>query len=331
MPAQSWTSEGLARVLADRYGLVTQDIDALVATGGAAEWDVTCSGPNGGAFRVVQYPDPEHAEAGSRGLTVAAFAGSAGVCVPSVRRDREGNLVSCGPEGYVAAFSRPKGRPVIAPLRAEQARLLGLELARVHRGLAFYPPATPQPMGGEAAWRTWPLNTSGAEPAMSAGGHRATSQRRTLLAQIPTLRRQLPTLTFQTGHGAFLRRNLYLTSDRVEVTGFRGRTTFLAWELARIAFDIRTVLDSVQWRKTALSCLAAYHIAYPHLPINEVRASPLIAVLELLCAPAQPSSPPWPLRVAATQRLLRWVDDYDDFNAMLTQHLDQVRRARGPV
>ncbi|MEV7887497.1 hypothetical protein ACWD3I_25935 [Streptomyces sp. NPDC002817] len=209
------------------------------------------------------------------------------------------------------------GKAFIRPLTISQAQHLGLSLALMHQALAAYPPPTESPGPREAAWAECPIDDiiyaheAAALAAVTAGARDSHVSehlrwvRRHLPHRVGDLRAEVPeVLTSHAIHGAFVPPNIRADEPKPVITGFRARCGYLVWELARIAFDVRTVAEGTEWEACAAALLSAYHHAFPAFPVSELVACPRIALLELLCTPsptAQPRS--WAMRASAARRL----------------------------
>ncbi|MFH0246102.1 phosphotransferase enzyme family protein [Streptomyces sp. HK10] len=160
---------------------------------------------------------------------------------------------------------------------------------------------------------------------------RTLAERHAVLPRIPDLLAGLPPLTSQVLHGDYSAVNLLFDGDELTaVLDFLPPDPFLAaYELGRIAFDVRTVVLDEDWITSGTRLVAAYLETNPHLPTADVTACARAALLQLLTSlygVKQHYLRPgllqddldefWLLRHAASMRLLERLDEVE---AALTQ------------
>nr|WP_024126530.1 phosphotransferase [Streptomyces sp. FR1]AHE39149.1 Putative phosphotransferase [Streptomyces sp. FR1] len=312
----SWTDEDVLRALHDRYALRAVAVTREDEPGRSIRnWYVEREA--GPPVRVLQYLDRSQLASAKAGLDMAEYCRAASLKVPRVWPDSACHLLSDDGEYGMSVADVPAGKAFIRPLTVHQAQALGLSLALMHQALAAYPQPTETPGRREAAWAECPVedviyaHEAAALAAITAGARDSHASehlhwvRRHLPCRVGDLRAAVPeVLTAHAIHGAFVPPNIRADEPKPVITGFRARCGYLVWELARVAFDVRTVAEGTEWEARAAALLSAYHHAFPAFPVAELVACPSVALLELLCTPtptAQPGS--WAMRASAARRL----------------------------
>lgn len=312
----SWTDDELVRVLDERYDLravaVTQEDEPGRSI---RNWRVELDA--GTSVRVLQYTDRSRLASAKAGLHMAEYCRAASLAVPRVWPDVESHLLSDDGEYGISVADVATGKAFIRPFTIRQAEHLGLSLALMHQVLAAYPKPAEEPGPRETAWAKSPVDgvisahEAAAQDAVSAGARDSHVSeylqwiRTYLPRRAEDLRAAIPdVLTAHAIHGEFVPPNVRVDEPKPVITGFRARHGFLVWELARIAFDVRTVAEGTEWKACAAALLAAYHQAFPAFPASELVACPSIALLELLCTPTASTRPgTWAMRASASRRL----------------------------
>lgn len=316
MTHTSWTDAEVVRVLDERYGLravtVTQEDEPGQRI---SNWLVDLEAE--ARVRVLQYTDRSQLASAKAGLHMAEYCRAASLSVPRIRPDSERNLLSDDGEFGMSVTDVAVGKAFIRPFTIQQAEHLGLSLAIMHQVLAAYPTPADEPGPRETAWAKSPVDEvisayeMAAQAAVNAGARDSHVSehlqwiRRYLPRHAGDLRAAVPeSLTAHAIHGGFVPPNVRADEPKPVITGFRARHGYLVWELARIAFDVRTVAEGTEWQECAAALLSAYRRAFPAFPVTELVACPRIALLELLCTPARVAHPSaWAMRASASRRL----------------------------
>jgi homoserine kinase type II len=248
---------------------------------------------------------------------MAEYCRAASLAVPRIWPDVESHLLSDDGTFGMSVADVAAGKAFIRPFTIRQAEHLGLSLALMHQVLAAYPKPVDEPGPRETAWATSPVDDviSAHEVAARAIGD-AGARGSHVSEHLQWIRRYLPRhagelraavpqgLTSHAIHGAFVPPYVRADEPKPVIHGFRARHGFLVWELARIAFDVRTVAEGTEWKACATALLSAYRQAFPAFPTSELVACPRIALLELLCTPAAVVRPgSWTMRASASRRL----------------------------
>ncbi len=161
----------------------------------------------------------------------------------------------------------------------------------------------------------------------------AVEQRLALLDRVAAFLADLPELTVQVVHGDLASPNLLLRGDEVAaVIDFQPPSPhYVAWEIARIACDPRTVLLGDQWITGLPDLIDAYRFEHP-----TARPEDLAALVSVGCAYTLASSYPLaePLKTsgpieeslqeygrARHQAALVMLDRLDDLRELLLDRL----------
>lgn len=336
MDNTEWSRGLTADVLEEQYGLtvVSMQITKL-SRKGASRHVVTDEGRR---LFVKEYHSTTGRDAARVALDTSQHCRAAGLPVPLVRPDKDNCLMTVARGSAWSVTDEAPGRVSTSAMTRPLAEHTGTVLGRMHRVLTAYPP--PEHVQ-RSPWRTEPTENGHAQCATVLSNavrhqwthdgqlHADLDQRRgDLDRHVLRLRRQLPdALVEQALHADAGRTSQLVLADQVTgIIGFRGARGTTAWELARVAFDPRTVSTSPDWIACALTLLDAYHLANPALPLPDLRACARIALLDLLfdfdSAPTAAYNQceleqaiqqrEWSERQTTIRRLLEHLDDLDD-------------------
>lgn len=288
--AQGW--QRTADVLEDRYGLTAATIDLVHMNADSTDYYVdTYDGPR---LYVTEYLRPAVARTARTALGMSQYCRAAGLPVPAVWTDVDGDLVPDAEGSSWAVIDEAPGALATGAMTVALAEHIGGLVGRMHRVLAAYPLPN---LSADLSWRTEMVDSliarcdavtsrAGREPDEHAMLLRTDLEQRRedLHRHTYALRRLLPPdLASQALHGDLSRLSLFLVDDTVRgITGFLGVHAHLAWELARLAFDPRTVAASPEWISCARAMMLAYHAENPSLRRVEIQAAPRVALLCLL-------------------------------------------------
>jgi homoserine kinase type II len=223
-------------------------------------------------------------------IELTAFAGRGGVPVPDVRRTRTGALID--ERMPMSLWEFVDGETAEGGITGDRWPAIGTVLGRLHRRLAEHPHATPTLRPATeardiaraernfdrliASFRQRDVLSPFEEWACAAA-----EERRALLHKAGAILADLPELTVQVLHGDLAAPNLMLRNDEVAaVIDFQPpRPAFIAWEIARIGCDPRTVLLGDQWIDGLAVLLDAYRTEHP-----AVRPDDLLSAVAVGCA-----------------------------------------------
>ena len=273
------------------YGLRSATITRIAA--GTATVNFVVGEESGGLWFAKVYRDGAGVERERAAVELAEFARAGGVPVPGVRRTCVGELIA--DEGspamsvweYIADAETAEGG-----LTGERWRTVGAVLGRLHRRLANYPAAAPIRVSAGGV-RDVERSRDLLDRLISEYGRRsglssfelfaleAAQEKRSLLDRVGGILGRLPELTQQIVHGDLASPNLLLRGDEVAaVIDFQPPTSrSVAWEIARIGCDPRTIVLGDQWMTGLPELLVAYREEHP-----AARPDDLIATVAVGCA-----------------------------------------------
>ncbi|MFJ2774711.1 hypothetical protein [Streptomyces sp. NPDC087300] len=327
-----WTDANVLKVLGDRYRLDAYHVFPLRCSDSTAvAWHVECA--DASTVLVTQYLARDELPAARRALGMSEFCRAAELSVPRVRPDRDGDLLCTLPDegtlhGTCSVVDADHGAGGLRPYTRDQAEHMGLALGRMHQVLAGYPLPSQEPVGAERAWAV--LCAADAVAAHEAASVQIVARgaaarhvalalqqiRRYLSTHLAELRGAVPApkdLTAHAIHGQFMPPYVQAATGLPVVSGFLARTGYVAWEVARAAFNPRTVAQGQDWQVRALALLYSYHKAHEHFPVAELAACPRLAALDMLCTPVSSAAPAeWERHVVALRRLLDALPELDE-------------------
>lgn len=210
-------------------------------------------------------------------IDLAMYARAGGVPVPAVRRDAAGSSIVRSGDIALSLWEYVEGAETAeGGLAGERWGNVGAVLGRLHRRLATHPDARPSTrpavelcdmpearldydriiveytqrhvLDEDQAW------------ALDAALHR-----RSLLPRVQSMLEHLPPLTVQILHGDRAAPNLMMRGDDVAaVIDFQPPSPHhLAWEIARIGCDPRTIVRNSEWLTGLARLLEAYEQENP--------------------------------------------------------------------
>ncbi|MEV7465410.1 phosphotransferase [Streptomyces kronopolitis] len=264
------------------YGVSPAAVTQIPA--GTATFNYAVTDRSGRRYFAKVYRDRASMAREREAVELAAFARSGGVPVPAVHPTREGALVEevgrlpMSLWDFVADAETAE-----SGLAGARWPAVGTVLGRLHRHLAGHPAAAPRPRPGA---EVCDLKRARArfERLLGEYGRRgelspfevwardAARQRLALLDRVAAILDGLPALTEQVVHGDLSALNLLLRGDEVAaMVDFQPpRPRYLAWEVARIGCDPRTVLLGDEWLTGLPVLLAAYRGEHPQAPVDDL-------------------------------------------------------------
>jgi Ser/Thr protein kinase RdoA (MazF antagonist) len=281
----------VADILSQAYDLDPAEITRIPAGTATANFRVVDR--EGSQWFAKVYRDRAALRDELAAVELAEFARGGGVPVPGVRRTRGGEVIDGGSRlpmslwEYVAdAETAERG------LAGDRWSSVGAVLGRLHGRLAGHPAAVPSVCPGAGVrdvvrsrrnfdWLIKEYGARGELDPFEEWALEAALERRALLDRAAGILAGLPDLMRQIIHGDLASPNLMLRGDEVAaVIDFQPPgSRFVAWEIARIGCDPRTVLLGDQWISGLAELLVAYRTEYPQVRVDE-----LVSTVAVGCA-----------------------------------------------
>ncbi|MFE7404717.1 phosphotransferase enzyme family protein [Isoptericola sp. NPDC057559] len=274
----------VASLLAEAYGVRVGRVERVPA--GTATDNFVATGGDGTRLFVKAYRTLAEVPAARAAAALTEFAGRGGTPVPHLHRTARGKVIARGHGLVASVWAFVDGaRTAEGGLRGDLWSAVGTAVGRLHRHLATHPSALPttRPAAGlvdvGAATARYDrlldeYRRRGVEDDFEAWARDALAERRALLPRVGRMLAALPPLTVQTLHGDLAAPNVLLRGDAVAaVIDFQPPTEgYLAWEVARIACDPRTLVTNPGWRDGLPALLDAYRLAHPAVRPDDLAA-----------------------------------------------------------
>lgn len=281
--------KSLAEVLPRAFG-ISGTVTRISA--GTATDNFLVEGASGERWFAKVYPERSSLAEERAAIELAMFARTGGVPVPAVRPTVTGQCISRIGGLSMSLWEFVEGAETAeGGLVGERWATVGTVLGRLHRHLAGHPGGRPteRPAADlcdvpsahlrydrliEVYQRCDSLDDD------QSWALEAALIQRSLLPRVQTILESLPPLTAQIVHGDLAAPNLMMRGDDVAaVIDFQPPSAhFLAWEVARIGCDPRTVMSGEGWL-TGLS-----HLLDAYREENPTAQSDLRAVVAVGCA-----------------------------------------------
>jgi homoserine kinase type II len=269
----------LARTLVDSYGISPVEIVPIHAGTDTLNYRVT--GSPGCVWFAKVYRDFADDRAA---LELAGFARAGGVPVPGVRSTVGGECITSGSIRMSLWEYVLDAETAVGGLRGRRWESVGATVGIMHRRLAEHPLTKPYRQPGQECFDV-ERATANYERLISAYEKRSTTdpfeewalealrERRSVLPLVAEVIRALPDLTMQVLHGDLAAPNVLLRGDAVAaVIDFQPPAARpLAWEIARIGCDPRTVVEEPDWPAGLARLAAAYRQENP-APAADLRS-----------------------------------------------------------
>ncbi|NUR98968.1 MAG: phosphotransferase [Kribbellaceae bacterium] len=223
-------------------------------------------------------------------IELTAYAGRGAVPVARLRRTSGGAVID--ERVPMSLWEFVDGETAEGGITGERWPAVGAVLGRLHRRLAEHPAAEPT-LRSAAEARDLERSKTQFDQLITSLEARdelspfeewaceAARERRALLGRAGAILADLPPLTVQVLHGDLASPNLMLNGDTVAaVIDFQPpRPGFVAWEIARIGADPRTVMLGDQWIDGFGVLLDAYRDEHP-----AARPDDLLSAIAVGCA-----------------------------------------------
>ncbi|MFJ3946214.1 phosphotransferase enzyme family protein [Streptomyces griseoaurantiacus] len=272
----------VAGTLTLAYGVHPAEVAQIPV--GTATWNYRVTTRSGRQYFAKVYLDRASMAREREAVELAAFARSGGVPVPAVHPTREGDLVEVVGRLPMSLWEFvADAETAESGLTGARWPAVGTMLGRLHRHLATHPAAEPRLRAGAEVCDLKRARARFERLIGEYGRHDdlspfeewamdAARQRLALLDRVAVVLDGLPALTEQVVHGDLSALNLLLRGDEVAaVVDFQPpRPRYLAWEVARIGCDPRTVLLGDEWLTGLPELLAAYRDEHPHVHVDDL-------------------------------------------------------------
>jgi Ser/Thr protein kinase RdoA (MazF antagonist) len=289
--------ERLAEVLRVEYGLSPDRLSRLPIGQGTVNYRAA-SGERD--VFVKCYPLDADLVAEREALALSELAGRHGVPVAALVPTVAGEAISTRGRLAISVCEWVPGRIMTHGLTTAQRHAAGAALGGIHA--AFAPlPASSGPAPQVTSWRTRDVTklsatidrllaiiadrkTQGTRDDFDTNAEQTLTERKTMLAHIPSLLSELPELTAQVLHGDYSPVNiLFKGDDLTAVIDFRPPDPFLiSYDLGRMAFYPTTVTHDENWPKAATTLIRGYLQTNPTVSALDIRACARVALLQLL-------------------------------------------------
>ncbi|WUF33166.1 phosphotransferase [Kribbella sp. NBC_00482] len=217
-------------------------------------------------------------------IELTEFARDGDVPVPAVRRTLDGDLIC--ERVPMSLWEFVDGETAEGGLTGARWQAVGTVLGRLHRRLAEHPAAMPtrQPAVGVRDVGKAPRSFDRVIDGYASRARlspfeqwawEAAKERRGLLDRAGAILAELPDLTVQIVHGDLASPNLILCGDEVAaVIDFQPPSPrFIAWEIARIGCDPRTLMLGDDWIDGLAELLVAYRDEHPAAHVDDLVSS----------------------------------------------------------
>lgn len=281
--------KSLAEVLPRSFGI--SGAATRIPAGTATDNFLVESGSGEKWFAKV-YPERSSLAEEQAAIELAMFARAGGVPVPAVRPTVTGHCISRIGGLSMSLWEFVEGAETAEDgLAGERWATVGTVLGRLHRHLAGHPAGRPSERPAAdlcdvpSAHLRYDRLIEAYQRCDSLDGDQswaldAALHRRSLLSRVQAILESLPPLTAQIVHGDLAAANLMMRGNEVAaVIDFQPPTAhFLAWEVARIGCDPRTVVSGEDWLTGLSRLLDAYR------EVNPMARSDLRAIVAAGCA-----------------------------------------------
>ncbi|MFD3399607.1 phosphotransferase enzyme family protein [Kribbella sp. NPDC058693] len=265
-------------------------------------------------------------------IGLAEFARRGGVPVPEVRRTLDGRVID--ELVPMSLWEFVDGETAEGGLVEARWAAVGSVLGRLHRRLAEHPAAAPRVCAGLGVRDVVRSRrqfdrvvddyaSRAARSPFESWALEAAKERRALLGRAQAVLNELPDLTVQVVHGDLAAPNLMMCGDDVAaVIDFQPPgPRFMAWEIARIGCDPRTLVLGDGWLDGLGELLAAYREEHP-----AARPDDLVSTVAVGCAYTLGST--FPLaepQEAVTPSLELYARARHETALMMLERLDEVQ------
>ncbi|TGB08731.1 aminoglycoside phosphotransferase [Streptomyces sp. MZ04] len=288
----------VASTLVLAYGLHPAEITRIPE--GTATDNYTIVDQTGHRHFAKVYRTGEHLDLERASIELSEYAADGGVGTARATRTREHELLETHGRLPMSLWSYvPHTETAEGNLAGARWAAVGTAMGRLHSRLAAHPAAAPTLEPGAAVcdvvtardrferlihayqrrlrlgeFETWALQ--------------AARERQAILGDVERTLASLPQLTVQILHGDMAGPNVLLENDEVAaIVDFRPPTPgYLAWEIARLGCDPKSVLDNSaeSWLTGYTDLTLAYRDANPMASVDDLLSSLRVGCAAMLCS-----------------------------------------------
>lgn len=297
------TAEGeqikaVADTLVLAYGLHPADITRIPE--GTATDNYAVVDQDGRRHFAKVYRTREHLDLERASVELSEYCADGGVATARATRTREHELIATHGRLPMSLWSYvPHTATAEGGLRGARWAAVGTEMGRLHSRLASHPAAAPTLEAGSAvcdvaasrdrfehlihAYRLMPRLREFETWALQAA-----RERQAILGDVERALALLPQLTFQVLHGDMAGPNVLFKDNEVAaIVDFRPPAPgYLAWEIARLGCDPKSVLDNSaeSWLTGYTDLTLAYRDANPKASVDDLVSSLRVGCAAMLCS-----------------------------------------------
>ncbi|MGW2476994.1 phosphotransferase enzyme family protein [Streptomyces sp. NPDC001665] len=290
----------LAATLVRAYGLHPADITRIPEGTATDNYAVVDQAGRRHFAKVYRSLDQKHLDLERASVELSEFCADGGVATARAIRTREHELTETHGRLPMSLWSYvPNTASAEGGLKDARWAAVGAAMGRLHRRLAAHPTATPtlepgagvcdvgasrdrfeglihayQHMPRLGEFESWALQTA--------------CERQAILGDVERALASLPQLTVQVLHGDVAGPNVLFKDHEVAaIVDFRPPATgYLAWEIARLGCDPKSVLDNSaeSWLTGYIDLTLAYRDANPKVPEDDLASSLRVGCAAMLCS-----------------------------------------------
>lgn len=275
----------LRSVLRDHFDIEATRVHRIHA--GTASDNFITTTPDAMRWFVKVYRSANEAVDATAAIELTEFSGRGGTPVASLRRTRRGDVVAHSHGLSLSVWEFIDAQTAEGGLRGGRWHTLGSVIGRLHHHLTTHPYGRPTLADPVELLDLATATASYDQLIEEYRHHDATSdaftqwaidallERRALLPRVLDMLQRLPPLTKQILHGDLAAPNVLMRGDHVAaVIDFQPPSVgFLAWEIARIACDPRTLVTNPRWREELPGFLESYQAAHQGVQLADLTSA----------------------------------------------------------
>ncbi|HJB09332.1 MAG TPA: phosphotransferase [Candidatus Brachybacterium merdavium] len=294
-PVSETFRERIEAALAGAYGIQVEALDRLHA--GTATDNLQVRATDGQEWFVKLHATHSELDAAGEAIALAEFVRGGGVPVPMLRRTLEGDPLAQDSAGGLSVWEFLGDARTAESGIHGAATAIGTAIGRMHELLSRHPAARPRLRPARdvidlpaALDRCDQLlgtyRNERLEDPDQLWALEALARRREVLPEIAEALAGLPALTTQVVHGDLAAPNVLLRGDEfAAVIDFQPPSSgYVSWEVARIAYDPRTVVSDPSWQEAAGELLEAYRHANPLMRADDLHSALVVGAAYVLAS-----------------------------------------------